>query len=523
MSRMILTDRSVAALPISNKVREYADGDTVGLALRVYPNGRKRFYFRRCIKGKESKFVLGEYPVISTNEARDLVAGVLRAHAQGLPLTQYLAKHQTKRLTFGELFDKYLTQHIQLHSSQKLAKETEQSLDRYFTRFVDVPVHEITTNDVTVFMNEMAEQRGKPTANRQFVIVKACITWGMNQGLVDLKRNPCKGVRSFSYANMSRERYLKPLEIQTLLTALDTERNQDHADIIRLLLFTGQRKSNVMQMEWSEIDMEAGIWTVPAHKAKARKSIVVALTSNAMRIIERRERIARFVFPGRSSTGCILNISDTWYSARTRAGLGSDVVLHTCRHSVGSMLGQSGASAFIIQRALGHASTRMSEKYTHLDTDSVREAQEVAQAKMLGDMADRGPNVISIKRQTAPPAAVVQDAPLRPPAKNAERIMSIREQIIIKGKILASISGGKATVSNFHKCLPGSMQCNARELARVLESMQAEGLVRKYFDSAGRVTKYALCEEELRVAILPVVAAQDEPTEVLVEEEYACK
>jgi hypothetical protein len=263
-------------------------------------------------------------------------------------------------------------------------------------------------------------------------------------------------------------------------------------------------------MEWTEIDFDGRSWTIPGAKAKAGKSIVVALTPPAIEVLQQlREHKgdSSFCFPSRSETGHVVNLSVAWNTVRERCGFGPDVCLYTLRHTALTMLGQSGASAQVLMKAAGHASSRMSDRYVKMNVDAVLNAQEVAQARMLGGglLGPMPPNVLSFGKKTAASAEVAAQQNKRP-SKREGIVMTAREQRIIEGKILACISSGQTNLTSFHRKIGGCMPCNGSELARILASMESEGLVRKFVDGHQRQYKYALCEEE-PVSIAPVAVA----------------
>lgn len=152
------------------------------------------------------------------------------------------------------------------------------------------------------------------------------------------------------------------------------KQSQDVQDAIWLLLLTGQRRSNVLSMEWSELDLDNKMWTIPKEKSKTDRAYHVALTPAALEIITRRNNDQRYVFPSirASKKGHLDSIHKAWGEVRTEAGLG-DLRIHDLRHSVGTWLAQGGANAFQIQRAMNHASVTTSQKYIHLVANDVRD------------------------------------------------------------------------------------------------------------------------------------------------------
>ncbi len=77
-----------------------------------------------------------------------------------------------------------------------------------------------------------------------------------------------------------------------------------------------------------------------------------------------------------------MNIDYRWRQIRKEAQLG-DLHIHDLRHTAASWMGQNGGSAFAIQRMLGHSSSKMTERYTHLNIAAIRNEMEAAQSAVL--------------------------------------------------------------------------------------------------------------------------------------------
>src|SRR5690606_7614983 len=138
------------------------------------------------------------------------------------------------------------------------------------------------TSYIQGWLNNLGDRVGKATANRHFNNLRACLNWGVKQGHINLEVNPCDAVTVFKLEG--RDRYLKPgAEFQRLKASLLVEakenklEGQDAADVVWLLMLTGARKSNVLSMEWSEIDLARKVWIVPASKEKSGHTVVRSL------------------------------------------------------------------------------------------------------------------------------------------------------------------------------------------------------------------------------------------------------
>jgi integrase len=169
------------------------------------------------------------------------------------------------------------------------------------------------------------------------------------------------------------------------MKALEPE-TQDVQDMILLLLWTGQRKRNVLSLRANEIDWDNRVWHIPAGKTKSSRLYSVALTSKAMEILQRRRgQCADIMFPPvhESASGHRENLNVAWYRVRERANL-PQLRIHDLRHTNASWLALNGASAMVIKEALQHSSISTSQRYVHLATGDVREMMDRAQEAMAG-------------------------------------------------------------------------------------------------------------------------------------------
>ena len=153
-----------------------------------------------------------------------------------------------------------------------------------------------------------------------------------------------------------------------------------------LALLTGQRKSNVLQMQWSEIDLRKAeeSWRIPGRKTKTKRNYVVALTPDAAAILARRiqSKTTDYVFPSESQSSnkpYRASIQHAWARICDRAGF-DDLNIHDLRHTAGTWMALNGASAFQIKEALQHANVATSQRYIHMANSDVRSVMAAAQA-----------------------------------------------------------------------------------------------------------------------------------------------
>jgi integrase len=196
--------------------------------------------------------------------------------------------------------------------------------------------------------------------------------------------NPCNGVEPFE-DNGARERYLTQDEVQRLFDELDSNPNKQVAQVIRLLLYTGARKCEVLDARWDEIDFNRRLLTVPAERSKSKKPRHIPLSDAAIELLQslpRRDDIPWVFFNPRTKKQPV-SIFHAWDTIRNRVGL-ADVRLHDLRHSYASFLVNAGRSLYEVQKLLGHHDPKVTMRYAHLAPGALIDA-----ANVVGNLVGR--------------------------------------------------------------------------------------------------------------------------------------
>lgn len=141
---------------------------------------------------------------------------------------------------------------------------------------------------------------------------------------------------------------------------------------IRLLLFTGCRLREILNLKWEYVDLERGVLFLPDSKS-GRKTVI--LNAPAMMVLNGLDRISPFVVPGDKPEGPRADLKRPWRAITMRAGL-TGLRLHDLRHTYASFGAGGGLGLPIIGRLLGHSQISTTARYAHLDNDPLRRASE---------------------------------------------------------------------------------------------------------------------------------------------------
>jgi integrase len=188
---------------------------------------------------------------------------------------------------------------------------------------------------------------------------------------------------------LKRERFLDTEELDRLINALAAVEDQEAANIFRLILLTGARKTEVLAAKWSMFDLKTGTWTKPSHHTKQKKTHNVPLSAPARQLLSEIREAAgdnrgEYVFPAHfESTKAVtkhpkpyrVNVKNQWAKVLDLAKI-EDLHIHDLRHSFASFLVSEGMSLPLIGRLLGHTQAQTTHRYAHLALDPLRAATE---------------------------------------------------------------------------------------------------------------------------------------------------
>lgn len=188
--------------------------------------------------------------------------------------------------------------------------------------------------------------------------------------------NPCDYIK-LPKDNNARQRFLSHEEARTLLTAL-AKKSKQTAQIATLSLYSGMRLGEIFALKWSDVDFEHGIITILDSKNGESRPVFVT---------EPIKAILAELAPGppgsnlftTSDGGSIQFLSNSFGRAVDEIGLNNGitdrrqkVTFHTLRHTYASWAVMAGVPLYQVGKALGHKSTAMTERYSHLAPDSQR-------------------------------------------------------------------------------------------------------------------------------------------------------
>lgn len=405
VDRVALTKPLVAslALPASGERLVY-DKVCPQLAVRLRPGGRSYVVVTwDKMRRRSVKMTLGKTDKLTPELARKAAQQRMGEMAAGKDLRRVA----TDDLTLSELIEKW---HAEKSRSTRTADELRKKVIDYLGSLVHRLAGEVTPQDIGRIHHSVATEArkrvlrttkqadgsretvaveiGSPglpaTADKWLATMHGIYAWAVRKGLAAM--NPCTGIdKAYDAKGASRTNYLAGDALLHFWQALEADKDADARDAIKLMLYTGQRRGNILGMKWAAVDLKAGLWTLNASSTKQRAALTTPLVTQALEIVHARDasRLSQtWVFPATRGDGSMseTRVRDAWARICAAARI-EDLHIHDLRHTSGSWMARLGANEAIRQKALGHATPAMAARYTHLELDPVADAlQRVADA-----------------------------------------------------------------------------------------------------------------------------------------------
>lgn len=357
----------------ASREMEYSDTEISGLRLLVSKSGRKFFYLRYRFRGRKRTLRIGEFPSIGLKEARQ------RCHEAKAQLARDIdpASERETKLgipTFADFAKDYLVWAKQ-HKRSWRDDESRINLE-LVPRFGKRTLDAITPRDIQQMHSQIRERTSNSTGNRYLGLLGRIYSLASEWQVYD--KNPAHRVKKVA-ENPARERFLSREEIARLVAALDASPSRSAADALKFLLYTGLRKSEALQLEWSRVNPEDGTLFLAHTKNGKPRSVV--LNTPARAVIEARwaarEDNHPYVFPGRIQGQPINNPQKAFEEACAAANI-EGVVIHSLRHTFASLAVNSGVSLYEVSKLLGHATTQTTTRYAHHEHAVLLKASEQA-------------------------------------------------------------------------------------------------------------------------------------------------
>lgn len=359
-----LTTRAVDALPIPpvqtpRKVHRKFDGG--GLYIEARDNGTKLWGFKFSFAGRERRMSLGHFPDVSLKDARQRRDDMRQRLRAGIdPIAERkdakVAQHRAHAHTVRDVVERWIAEHTPGWSAGYVADVRRAFELHLFPRLGSRPIASVQAHELRqVLRDATAGGRRHETVRRlrqrcdeiwSHAIVEQLVSVNIAAPLKAKNMLPAPVVQGFAPVPES--------ELPAILVALRGYGNLLIESVFLLQLLTASRPGEARGARWDEIDLEAGLWSLPSSRMKEGKEHIVPLSPQAIAVLQRLEPVTGrgpVVFPSRSRPS--VPMSDNVVGQALRR-LGYDVTAHGLRKLFSTVAHGEGQDSTIIERCLAH-------------------------------------------------------------------------------------------------------------------------------------------------------------------------
>jgi integrase len=281
----------------------YPDGE--GLFLNVNGKGSASWILRVQYASRRRDIGLGSLKYFSLAEARDAAYAMRKMIAQGLDPVAERKKERVVIPTFREAAEQVHQEHEKAWKSGKHQKQWLTTLVNYaFPKLGDRPVDQI---EGPLIRNVLAPiWLSKPeTARRVRQRIGAVLDWAYAKGFRATEA-PMRSLSKGLPRQPKKDGHFAAMDYADVPDFLAKLRERETVGRLALeaLVLTAARSGEIRGATWSEVDLEHGLWTLPAERMKMGRPHVVPLSSQALSVLERvsnyKARATDLVFPGQS-------------------------------------------------------------------------------------------------------------------------------------------------------------------------------------------------------------------------------
>ena len=344
----------------------YEDTELAGFCLEFHRKHGWYFCLRKNMEGRVTMYFLGNAPQTSVHQSR------MRANMLSAILETWKNSTGNNERNLFHVF--VTTRYLPYARIKKRSWQLDKRLiEQYlYPRFRNRPLDSVEASDVLAWQAHMLKKGlSHASCNRAYSLLKSMFNCAIRWELLPEGKNPCRNVRALA-EGPARERYLSESDARNVLLELERWPNPITAAAIKMLLFTGARRSEILSAQWSHVDFRLRMLKVPL--SKSGKTRYIPLSHEALSVLSSLPRNSPWIFPGdREGRKPISSLFYAWNIIRNRLGL-SDVRLHDLRHTFASFLINTGHSLYEVQKILGHHDPRITMRYAHLDSATIIQA-----------------------------------------------------------------------------------------------------------------------------------------------------
>lgn len=288
-----VTKKLIESLEASGSEYTVWDTELQSFGVRVLPSGSKAFIYRYRMGGRgtsEQRYTIAKCSAIPPDQARKIAREKAALVFQGIDPKSEDEKQAKSRkfeedlknkLSFEIYCEKYLDERVKIEVP-KSYNSLRSCLRIHAKNFLKSnPITSITKNDITSLLDNIPVEK-QSVRNQTYIALSKLFKWAVGRG--DIPSSPMDGMRP-PKPPKKRTRVLSDIELSTVISA--TRRVDGiFGPFFNLLAITGQRRSEVAGLDWSELNRDECLWTLPEERCKNGVTHLVPLSTAAIGILD---------------------------------------------------------------------------------------------------------------------------------------------------------------------------------------------------------------------------------------------
>jgi integrase len=405
---MPLTDTVVRKAKATGKAYRLSDGGS--LYLWVTPAGGKLWRWSYHFDSKEKLMSFGKYPAVSLAQARERHAEARKLLATGTdPMAQRKAEKTAEQVSSENSFANVAARWLEHWQDDKSPRHVDSTRRRLASNILPIlgslQTAEIEATDVVAMVRAVEARGARDVAKRALETTGQIFRYAIAHGYA--KRNPATDIRPRDILKASqKENYARidAKELPDLLRKIEVYQGTHVTRLaMKLMALTFVRTGELIAAKWSEFDLDAARWDIPAERMKMRTPHIVPLTRQALEVLETLRTLtgtSEWLFPGDRNPAKAMS-NNTILKALERMGYKGKMTGHGFRGLASTILHEQGKPHDHIELQLAHAPRNaVSAAYNHA-------LYLVPRAKMMQEWADfleqtqRGAKVLPFREVVA--------------------------------------------------------------------------------------------------------------------------
>lgn len=262
------------------------------LRLYVTSRGVKTFFVRKRVRGKDRRIIIGKYPDVDIDDARNAVSHILADAMKKPPVRR-------KKITFKQFIDIYLENKVRRgeDSHMKLVR----AINKHFVKLFDKNIADISIDDVRDVIDNI---RGSAISVRMHELMQSIFNYAIDMGYI--KSSPMVGVEKRQ--QVRRVRPLNRAGLKRLMNAIAGEENPILRSAFYMLVYGFAPRSKIFSMAWSDLDFNHDLWNGRP------------LSDKAIVLLQDLPQDGQWVFPGHGGVH-LIDPRTSWKRVAKKAGI----------------------------------------------------------------------------------------------------------------------------------------------------------------------------------------------------------